>query len=221
MTTPNSVSAVSRSCTTASHINSSRHYFEPFRSLVDHLPYSAIDSIVDELMHRYELGQTVFLFGNGGSASLASHFACDLGKGTVVDGNPHRRLRVIALTDNIPLMTAWANDSCYENVFAEQLRNLVSAGDVAFAISGSGNSPNVLAGLKLAKAAGAVTMGLTGYRGGKMKALCDYCVTVPSDNMQIIEDFHLSVAHAVFTVIRSRISQAVHSNVLAQASASG
>ncbi|MGA8153349.1 MAG: SIS domain-containing protein [Terriglobales bacterium] len=191
-----------------------------YAGVIAHLPYSAVDEIVDELLLRYEQGRTVFLFGNGGSAALASHLACDLGKGTVENGASQARFRVVALTDNIPLMTAWANDSSYERIFAEQLQNLVYPGDVAFAISGSGNSPNVLAGLQVARAVGAVTIGLTGFQGGKMKALCDYCVVVPSNNMQIIEDFHLSVSHAMFSVIRDRISETAPSRVFAKATSS-
>jgi D-sedoheptulose 7-phosphate isomerase len=107
-------------------------------------------------------------------------------------------------------MTAWANDSTYDMVFAEQLRNFISPMDVAFAISGSGNSPNVLRALEVAREAGAFTMGLTGFQGGKMKNLCDLCIIIPSENMQIIEDFHLSVAHALFSVIRQRLADSYH-----------
>jgi len=207
-------------CNGLSPIASAQEYFELYKDVVSRLPYLAVDEVVEELWHRYERGRAVFLFGNGGSAALASHIACDLGKGTLVNGNSQARFRVVALTDNIPLMTAWANDSSYERIFAEQLQNLVSPGDVAFAISGSGNSPNVLAGLQVARAASAVTIGLTGFQGGRMKALCDYCIVVPSNNMQIIEDFHLSVAHAMFSVIRDRISGMTRCRVIAKATAS-
>src|SRR5579863_10330103 len=165
------------------------------------MPVATMGEIVVALMRAYESGRTVFLFGNGGSAALASHFACDLGKGTIMGNHGSKRFRVIALTDNLPLITAWANDSSYDDIFAEQLGNLAVLGDVAFAMSGSGNSRNVLRALEAAKVAGCTTMGITGYSGGKMKALCDYCVIVPSDNMQVIEDFHLSVCHALFTGI--------------------
>jgi D-sedoheptulose 7-phosphate isomerase len=208
------------SCNRRSPITSAQEYFEMYKGVVAHLPYSAVDEIVDELLLRYEQGRTVFLFGNGGSAALASHIACDLAKGTLVNGDSQARFRVVALTDNIPLMTAWANDSSYERIFAEQLQNLVYPGDVAFAISGSGNSSNVLAGLQVARAVGAVTIGLTGFQGGKMKALCDHCVVVPSNNMQIIEDFHLSVSHAIFSVIRDRLSEGTPSRVFAKATSS-
>jgi D-sedoheptulose 7-phosphate isomerase len=182
-----------------------RSYLELLSNTVDKLPFDSIETVANVLLRAYERERTIYLFGNGGSAALASHFACDLGKGTV--NGCGRRFRVVALTDNVPLITAWANDSHYENIFAEQLANLVRSNDVAFAISGSGNSPNVLRGLELARETGAVTVGLTGFQGGKMKELCDTCVIVPSNNMQIIEDLHLGIAHAVFTAIKSKVSQ--------------
>jgi D-sedoheptulose 7-phosphate isomerase len=112
----------------------------------------------------------------------------------------------MALTDNVPLMTAWANDSHYENIFSEQLANFACVGDVAFAISASGNSPNVLKALKTAREAGATTAGLTGFMGGRMLSLCDACIVVPCENMQIIEDLHLCIAHSLFTCVRARIA---------------
>jgi D-sedoheptulose 7-phosphate isomerase len=178
-------------------------YFAQLSSTVEILPLHAINEAVEFLMRAYETSATIFLFGNGGSAALASHLACDLGKGTI-NGSP-KRFRALALTDNVPLMTAWANDSKYDNIFAEQLLNFVQPQDVAFAISGSGNSPNVLNALKAAHEAGAYTVGLTGFEGGQMKELCDICVVIPSDNMQIIEDLHLCVAHSLFTAIRQKL----------------
>jgi D-sedoheptulose 7-phosphate isomerase len=180
-------------------------YFEELSATIRNLPIPAIDSLIKVFLEAYDRGRTVFLFGNGGSASLASHMTCDLGKGTAPSAG--RRLRAVALTDNVALITAWANDVRYENVFAEQLENLLQPGDVACAISGSGNSPNVLAALRFARQAGAATTGITGFQGGKMKALCDLCVVVPSENMQIIEDLHLSIAHSVFHVLRHEIEE--------------
>lgn len=167
-----------------------------------------VDQIADTICDAHKAGRTFFLFGNGGSASLASHFACDLGKGTSDPKSERRRLRVIALTDNMPTITALANDLSYADIFSEQLKNFVEPGDVALAISCSGNSANVLKALEVANAAGATTIGLGGFQGGKMKDLCDICLVVPSDNMQIIEDVHLSVAHAVFTIVKNRICAA-------------
>jgi D-sedoheptulose 7-phosphate isomerase len=184
-------------------LNGCRAYFELLsRSLVE-LSFAEIDSLAEVLVEAYQNEHRVFVFGNGGSAALASHFACDLGKGTV--NGTRKRFRVIALTDNVPLMTAWANDSGYESIFSEQLVNLARAGDVAFAISASGNSRNVLKALKRARESGLTTAGLTGFNGGEMRALCDACIVVPSDNMQIIEDLHVAITHALFTSIRARI----------------
>jgi len=129
---------------------------------------------------------------------------CDMNKGTIDPAQP-RRLKTMALTDNIPLITAWGNDTHYERIFAEQLRNFAVRNDVAFAISGSGNSPNVLLALQAAKEAGAFTVGFAGYQGGKMKTLCDVCAVVPSDNMQMIEDMHHAMLHSMFTVVKDRI----------------
>jgi D-sedoheptulose 7-phosphate isomerase len=200
-------------------IRSSQDYFEMYQGVVANLPHGAIDLAISELLCAYERGNSIFIFGNGGSAALASHFACDLAKGTVVEGNDSKRFRVMALTDNMPPMTAWANDAAYEDIFAEQLRNFVAPGDIAFAISGSGNSPNVLRTLEVARNHRALTIGLTGFAGGKMKGLCDICVILPSNNMQIIEDFHLSVTHAVFSVIHQRISNGTHGLLVSAADA--
>jgi D-sedoheptulose 7-phosphate isomerase len=190
-------------------IRSSQEYFELYPRVIANLPHEAIGQAITELLRAYEEGRNVFIFGNGGSAALASHFACDLGKGTLIGNNGGKRFRVMALTDNLPLISAWANDTSYENIFAEQLKNFVGPGDIAFAISGSGSSPNVLQALKAAKQAQATTIGLTGFKGGKMKSLCDFCVILSSDNMQVIEDFHLSVTHAIFSVLRQRISESI------------
>jgi D-sedoheptulose 7-phosphate isomerase len=180
-------------------------YLQTVSAALNQLPFDRINQVTDVLWNAYQANRAVYLFGNGGSAALASHCACDFGKGTVINGN--RRFRVLALTDNVPLMTAWANDARYDDIFAEQLRSFLQADDVVFAISGSGNSPNVLNALAAAREIGAFAVGLTGFQGGKMKALCDLCVVVPSENMQVIEDAHLSVTHSVFTAFRQRLCE--------------
>jgi D-sedoheptulose 7-phosphate isomerase len=165
-------------------------YLQTVSVALNQLPFDRINQVTDVLWNAYQENRAVYLFGNGGSAALASHCACDFGKGTVINGN--RRFRVLALTDNVPLMTAWANDARYDDIFA---------------ISGSGNSPNVLNALAAAREIGAFAVGLTGFQGGKMKALCDLCVVVPSENMQVIEDAHLSVTHSIFTAFRQRLCE--------------
>lgn len=192
-------------------LSSCRAYFDLLAESISRLPLDQIDHVAGLLLRAYEQERTVYVFGNGGSAALASHIACDLGKGTV--NGSHRRFRALALTDNVPLMTAWANDARYEDIFAEQLANFARPGDIAFAVSCSGNSPNVLRALAEAKRRGLLTAGLTGFHGGRMAELCDASIVVPCDNMQIIEDLHVCVAHALFTCIRARINE--HSPVYA------
>jgi D-sedoheptulose 7-phosphate isomerase len=184
----------------------SREYLADLRAVLDRLDTAVVDRITEAIWEGYEQGCTLFVFGNGGSAALASHFVCDIGKGTLAPGR--KRLRAISLTDNVPLMTAWANDSGYGEIFAEQLLDLVRKGDLVLAISGSGNSENVVRGLQVAREAGAKTIALTGCSGGRVKALADICLVVPSDNMQHIEDAHLFSAHAIFNAIRQRMLQA-------------
>jgi D-sedoheptulose 7-phosphate isomerase len=184
----------------ASDINT---YFDNVVRTIANMPLPTIDRIVGVLMQAYESNRMIYLFGNGGSAALASHFACDLGKGAA--NGSGKRFQVLAFTDNVPLLTAWANDARYEDIFAEQLVNFVRPNDIAFAISGSGKSPNVLKALRVAREAGAFNIGLTGFHGGDMKHLCDLCLIIPSENMQIIEDLHLSVTHAIFTALRATI----------------
>jgi D-sedoheptulose 7-phosphate isomerase len=186
---------------------SAEGYFGALARLIPQLPYAAIDSIIDSVLQAFKEDRTVFVFGNGGSAASASHMMVDMNKGTA-EAAQAKRLKVIALTDNVPLLTAWANDASYEHVFSEQLKNFVQEGDVAFAISASGNSANVLLALKTARERGASTLGLTGYEGGKMKSLCGICAVVPSDNMQMIEDMHHAMLHSIFTVVRERLRSA-------------
>jgi D-sedoheptulose 7-phosphate isomerase len=190
----------------AVEMQDARQYFEELQRVVAVLSHGVIDQIAAVLVGAFESERTVYTFGNGGSAALASHFACDLGKGTAYC-NGGKRLRVLALTDNMPTLTAWANDASYEDIFSEQLRNFVRAQDVAFAISGSGNSKNVLNALQVAREAGAMTVGISGFEGGQMKGLCDLCAVVPSNNMQIIEDLHLAMAHSIFRIVHSRLSR--------------
>src|SRR5262245_16147451 len=170
-----------------------RSYLADTTATIGKLEIETIDRIYRVLCDAYMSDHQVILMGNGGSAALASHFAVDLGKGTTVEGKS--RFRVISIVDNTPVMTAYANDFSYADVFSEQVRTLARPGDVVFGISGSGNSPNVLNGLKAARAAGAATVALTGYKGGKVIDLADVTLVVPSDDMQHIEDCHLMLTH--------------------------
>lgn len=191
-------------------------YLADLKAVLDNLPLDEVKRASEILFHTYQSDHTVFIFGNGGSAALASHMAADLGKATHLPGPESlrgvKRLKALALTDNVPLLTAWANDSSYENVFVGQMENFIRAGDVAFGISGSGDSVNVLRALEHARRVGAVTVGLVGCGGGRMKDLLDCAIIVPSNNMQQIEDAHLVLAHLLFLDLKARIQRTVTSD---------
>jgi D-sedoheptulose 7-phosphate isomerase len=186
---------------------SSREYLARVSGLLDELAEPA-DRFVDALWGAFEAGSTVFLAGNGGSASAASHFGQDLAKGTLADMRSERRFRVIPLTDNVGFITALANDEGYESVFEQQLRNLGQRGDLLVAISGSGNSPNVLRAVDYARSIGMRTIGVTGYDGGKLHALADVPVHVPVWDMGMAEALHGVIFHLAMSRLRDRVSAA-------------
>ena len=159
----------------------------------------AVERFISILKDARQNRKNVFVFGNGGSSATASHFVCDLLKTSIVKGK--QRFRAYSLTDNVPVMTAWSNDVSYKDIFAEQLKNFLEPGDVAVAISGSGNSPNVLKGMEFAKENRAVTVGLTG-NSGKLAGMVDTCVRVPSSNILLIEGAHSILLHYVTEVLR-------------------
>jgi D-sedoheptulose 7-phosphate isomerase len=189
--------------------NSYRDYLAGLKNVMDQFPIQDAVRAAEILFQAYQSDHTVFLFGNGGSAALASHMAADLGKCTHFPGPewlaPVRRLKALSLTDNTPLITAWANDTNYDNVFAGQIENFIQQDDVAFAISGSGNSPNAIRALELARRKGATTIGLIGCGGGKMQALLDCAILVPCHNMQQVEDGHVILSHMIFLDLKKRI----------------
>jgi D-sedoheptulose 7-phosphate isomerase len=174
------------------------------------LPLADIARTIEVLNQARVEGKRIFVMGNGGSAAMASHFACDLGKGTVQEGET--RFKVISLNDNVPLLTAYANDVGYEAVFAEPLASLAEPGDVAMAISSSGNSPNVLRAMEVARERNLATVGITGFEGGQLKDKVDVCVIAPADphdpnGMQLVEDAQWVVLHAIFVAIRHGTAQ--------------
>ncbi len=182
-------------------------YLTQVAGVVTDLPRDQIWAVIRALLDAWRRGARVFLLGNGGSAATASHMANDLNKLTIVPGQP--RFKAIALSDNVALMTAWANDSAYEDVFAEQLLNLMEPDDVVIAISTSGNSSNVLKALRIARKNGAVTVGFTGREGGQLRHLVDHCVFVSSSHVCQQEDAHLVLDHVVSNVLRQLIRQEV------------
>lgn len=167
---------------------------------LESLDKTKIELIIDVLVDAYKKDRKVFILGNGGAASTSSHMACDLGKGTLqrVYDDTERRFRVISLTDNVALMTAFANDLSFDDIFVQQLRNLVESDDVVIALSGSGNSPNVVKAMEYAKLCGAKTIGLLGFKtGGKLGSIVDYSVIVESNHYGQIEDIQLALNHMI------------------------
>jgi D-sedoheptulose 7-phosphate isomerase len=193
-----------------------RTYFRDLTELVPHLPYNSITTIVSVFLAAFGEQRTVYVFGNGGSAASASHLMCDINKGASASADG-KRPRVMALTDNASLITAWANDFGYERIFSEQLKTFIKPRDVAFAISTSGDSPNVLLALETARECGAMTVGLGGCQGGQMKSLCDVCAIVPSDNVQLVEDLHHAMIHSIFVAVRENLLHGTTKNLMARA----
>lgn len=176
-----------------------KDYFTELKNTLDWLEGKEIKSVVDVLYQAYLSEKQVFIIGNGGSASTASHFACDLGKGTLqrIYDNNEKRFKVISLTDNMALITALGNDLSYDDIFSQQLKNLIAPGDVLIAITGSGNSKNIIKAIELASQHGAITVGFVGFDGGKLKEKVKYCIHVKSSHYGRIEDVHLILEHLI------------------------
>ncbi len=180
-------------------------------SAADQVAAEPIRLLTQHLCHVYDQGSCIFLCGNGGSGSNASHICQDLGKSSTpsdrIDDPTLPRLRIVSLADNIPYILAWANDSGYDRIFVEQLKNLAVPGDLLIALSGSGNSPNVLKAVDWANDHGLVTWGMTGFSGGELQTLAQHAVHVPSDDMGIVECTHLLIFHWILGELRTHIDR--------------
>ena len=177
-------------------------YLKQEAELLARIPRQPLAQLALILADARRDGRRVFLFGNGGSAATASHFVVDLVKGAAAPGKPP--FKAVCLNDSVPTLTAVANDYSYDSVFATPLAALAGPADVAIAISGSGNSPNVLSAMAVARDLKLIRVGLTGFSGGKLKDAVDLAIIVPSDSMQMIEDVHLVILHAVFVELCSQ-----------------
>jgi D-sedoheptulose 7-phosphate isomerase len=171
----------------------SLEYIDELKEVLDAFPHGQFVQIMDAFLEAYNNEKQIFVMGNGGSASTASHLACDINKG--VCSGLEKRFKVICLNDNIPTMLAYANDLSYEDVFLEQLKNFFQAGDVVVGISASGNSENVLKAITYAVQSGGRTIGLCGFQGGELAKIVDIPLIVRSDDMQKVEDVHMVVVH--------------------------
>ncbi len=170
-------------------------YFTELEQMLRDISQAHLQNILSILEDAYRNGHRIFIMGNGGSAATASHFALDLAKNTIMPEAP--RLKAISLTDHVPLITAWSNDTAYEHIFEEQLANMIEPGDVVIGISTSGNSPNVINALNLAKKTCAATIGLLGAKGGLIKDIVDAYILAPGQNIEQEEDAHMILAHII------------------------
>ena len=161
-----------------------------------------LEKIIKILINARDKKKKIFVMGNGGSGSTASHLVSDLLKTAITKGD--KRFSAISLVDNMPVILAWANDTDYNNIFAEQIKNYVSKGDILIGFSGSGKSQNIINAFAVGKKSGATCIGITGMNGGKFPKVCDICLIVPSDDMLIIESIHLTLCHCIVSTIRHK-----------------
>jgi D-sedoheptulose 7-phosphate isomerase len=176
-------------------------YLRELEQMIETISLPHLHKVLRLLEEAYRHGHRIFIMGNGGSAATASHFALDLAKNTIITGAP--RVKAISLTDHVPLITAWSNDTAYEHVFAEQLATMIESDDVVIGISTSGNSPNVINALRLTKQLGGVTIGLLGSGGGQIKGMVDAYVLAPGQNIEQEEDAHLILSHIITRHMRA------------------
>jgi D-sedoheptulose 7-phosphate isomerase len=185
-----------------------QNYISALQLTMDQLPRQPIVAAIDTLQQARRKGSQVFILGNGGSASTASHFACDLSKNTRREGLPH--FKAIALNDNMALFSAYANDEGYENVFSEQLANLIRPEDIVIAFSASGNSKNVIKAVEAAHEHQATVIGFTGFDGGRLKQLATINIHVDSNIIEHVEDIHLMLEHLIVKTIKDQVEPTVN-----------
>ena len=176
---------------------------------IQNLDTAEVEKVSDLIEQAYDSGRFVFIIGNGGSGANASHLCEDLAKCTLCDFENQKRLKVLSLTDNTAGIMAWANDEGYDRIFLEQLKNLASSGDLLLAISGSGNSPNILRAVDWANKNGLATVGITGFSGGKLKGMAQHNLHVAVDDMGIVESLHQVVFHWLIDDLHRRFKEKV------------
>jgi D-sedoheptulose 7-phosphate isomerase len=186
-----------------------KEYFNTFKNVLDKVDVKSIYEMINEIYDSYNKSKTIFIIGNGGSAANASHFAQDLSKGVILDQTVKKRIRALSLTDNIGYITALANDDGYENIFVAQMRTFSNESDILIAISGSGNSENIIEAVTYAKKNNIKVIGITGYDGGKLKKLSDISIHVPLNEMCMVESIHSVIFHFIITSLRQKITNQI------------
>jgi len=181
------------------YIERIENYFLELKNTMDKVDRDEIQKTLELLTKTRDMKKNIYIMGNGGSAATASHFAGDFNKGLSL--NREKRFRFISLNDNVPTILSLANDVNYESIFVEQLKSFLDEGDIVMAISGSGNSKNILAAVEYAKSLGNTVIGLTGYEGGKLIEMSDIKLHVPINNMQIVEDIHMMFDHLMMSIL--------------------
>ena len=189
-------------------ISFSQSYLRELKDLLDIFPHEQFEDVVECLMDAYEKHRMIFVMGNGGSGATASHFACDINKGTCLSLN--KKFRVSCLNDNISAVLAYANDLSFEDIFVEQMKNFFRPGDIVIGISGSGNSANVLKAINYASENGGRTIGFCGYEGGKLGEMVELPLIIKSKDMQKIEDLHMIIVHMLMQALSKTISENGH-----------
>ena len=178
-------------------------YLEKVSETIEKIDRKDIQNVIDALLEVREKNGTVYIFGNGGSAATASHCVCDFNKG--ISCNLEKKFRFFCLSDNTATMTAIANDIGYDEIFREQLKGRIGKDDAVFAISGSGNSKNVINAVEYAKEQGAKVISLTGYDGGKLLKMSDHPIHADVNDMQIAEDVHMMMCHLLASTIAKHL----------------
>lgn len=183
-----------------------KKYLSIFKNVLDRLDENSINEMINEIYSAYSSDRNIFIIGNGGSAANASHFAQDLSKGVILDQSVDKRIKALSLTDNIAYITALSNDDGYEKIFVSQMRTFANKGDLLIAISGSGNSPNIIEAVNFAKENEIKVIGVTGYSGGQLKKLSNISVHVPLNEMCMAESVHSVIFHYVISYLRMKIT---------------
>jgi D-sedoheptulose 7-phosphate isomerase len=179
-----------------------RDYFNRLQDAMTKAEIDEIATIADLLHTAYEQEKNIFVMGNGGSGATASHMVCDLNKGACFTSE--KKFRVIALTDNTPMILALGNDVGFDSIFVEQMKPFAKSGDVVIGISGSGNSPDVLRAIEYANQLGCITVGVCGFGGGKLKPMVQHSFHVKVDDMQIVEDLHMIMVHILMQILNTK-----------------